>query len=295
MWYQQIWNDMYDELIEYKNANGDCNVPKTYPTNRQLAIWVRNQRQRRKNFDEGDKSLKMTPERIAKLNEIGFVWNKREASWLEMYGDLVKYNAAKGDCNVPQVYALNPKLGRWVFSQREAYHKKKKAMTPKRIAKLDKIGFEWDRSHVKLFQRNLRNDEDWNARYKDLIEYKRRNGNCNVPKRYPANPKLGRWVGNQRTKRSKLTPAQVQKLEDIGFVWDASSMRSNKANDEKWNARYKDLIEYREKHGDCNVPTQYPDNPALGRWVNTQRTNRAKMKPERVQKLEDMGFVWKLK
>lgn len=33
-----------------------------------------------------------------------------------------------------------------------------------------------------------------------------------------------------------------------------------------WYKRYNELVEYREKHSDCNVPQKYPDNPALGIW-----------------------------
>ena len=299
---QQKWNKRYIELIEYKNANGDCNVPQNYP-NQQLAIWVKEQRKKRKNFDKGDKSLKMTPERIAKLDEIGFEWNPHEESWDDRYNELIEYKKAnpKDDCNVPQKYPPNPKLGRWVGTQRQRRKNfdkgDKSAMTQEQIDKLDEIGFLWDASSTR--SNNQANEEAWNARYNDLIEYKNANGDCNVPRQYPANPKLGRWVSEQRTKRSKLTPAQVQKLEDIGFAWklrNASSTRSNnQANEEAWNARYNDLIEYKNANGDCNVPKRYPANPKLGRWVGNQRMKRSKLTPAQVQKLEDIGFVWKLK
>jgi hypothetical protein len=45
-------------------------------------------------------------------------------------------------------------------------------------------------------------------------------GDCNVPKRYKANPQLGSWVKNQR-KQAKLDDEKINKLNDIGFLWNA--------------------------------------------------------------------------
>ena len=67
-----------------------------------------------------------------------------------------------------------------------------------------------------------------------------------------------------------------------------------------WNDRYDELDVYKNKHGNCLVPQHYPDNKALGKWVDTQRTqyrlrNEGKQTPlteERIKKLEDLGFVW---
>lgn len=74
---EEAWDLRYEELKEYKEANGNCNVPDRYPTNPQLGRWVSTQRKNRKHFDQGDKSLRMTQDRINKLNKIGFVWSLR--------------------------------------------------------------------------------------------------------------------------------------------------------------------------------------------------------------------------
>jgi len=36
--------------------------------------------------------------------------------------------------------------------------------------------------------------------------------------------------------------------------------------------RFKELIQFNEEHGHCNVPQKYKANPELGVWVTTQRT-----------------------
>ncbi len=61
-----------------------------------------------------------------------------------------------------------------------------------------------------------------------------------------------------------------------------------------WEAMFEALEKFRAEHGHCNVPLNYELNPALGRWVTTQRF-RKKIKAlsrDRLQKLEDLGFIW---
>ena len=38
------WAEKLHELKEYAELRGDCNVPSTYPSNPQLATWVKCQR-----------------------------------------------------------------------------------------------------------------------------------------------------------------------------------------------------------------------------------------------------------
>ena len=55
------------------------------------------------------------------------------------------------------------------------------------------------------------------------------------------------------------------------------------------------------EHGHCDVPWGYAANIQLGKWANTQRTEKTKydadsatsqLTAERVGKLEALGFVW---
>ena len=44
------------------------------------------------------------------------------------------------------------------------------------------------------------------------------------------------------------------------------------ARQRQWEARCKELIAYREKHGDCCVPINY-ENKKLANWVSNNRKN----------------------
>ena len=41
------------------------------------------------------------------------------------------------------------------------------------------------------------------------------------------------------------------------------------ALEQNWEARYKQLVAYKDKHGHCNVPRKYPENPVscVGYWL----------------------------
>jgi len=61
------WRNRFEELLQYKKANGHCNVPSGWSENKQLANWVYQQRQlQRKGQLESD--------RMCKLEESGFSW-----------------------------------------------------------------------------------------------------------------------------------------------------------------------------------------------------------------------------
>jgi len=145
----------------------------------------------------------------------------------------------------------------------------------------------------------------WNDRFNELLEYKKEHGDCLVPQRYPQNPQLGVWVNKQRAeyklfkegKKSSMTQERINALESVGFIW-----AKRRKGQPTWDLKFEELTAYRQEHGDCLVPTKYAENPALGRWVSTQRAQYKLMqegKPstttaERVRLLENLGFVWRL-
>ena len=58
---------------------------------------------------------------------------------------------------------------------------------------------------------------------------------------------------------------------------------------------------YKERHGHCNVPSNYSEDPALGSWVKSQRRNYkllrqglpSNMTRERFSQLQALGFEWR--
>jgi hypothetical protein len=54
-----------------------------------------------------------------------------------------------------------------------------------------------------------------------LVEFKRKNGHCTVPKRYKQDKSLGMWISTQRSNHvnNKLRPYRKELLDEINFVW----------------------------------------------------------------------------
>jgi hypothetical protein len=208
---QTDWDTRLEQLVEYKQANGDCNVPQPDRKNLTLGRWVGKQREAKKKFI-------LSEERERKLNSIGFVWNRSEKAdcWDERFRQLLKYKQANGDCNVSQHQSQNIKLGRWVCKQRDA--KRKFLLSEERQQKLNSIGFVWNLISSKV---------DWDVRFQELLLYFQTHGDFNVPPRYPHKTLLAIWVSEQRNyhdlkhrgEQTSLTPLREAKLDAIGFTW----------------------------------------------------------------------------
>jgi len=239
------WNLRYGELIEYKQRQGHCLVSREYDkSNKQLGTWADTQRSQYRLFKEGKKSA-MTTERIDKLEEIGFVWDVSHVAWHHKYCELVKFKKLHGHCIVPRDCERNKQLGWWVDRQRKQYRLlqqgKESSMTPGRIAKLEEIGFVWDGSH-----------EAWHHQYGELVEFKKVQGHCNVPRGYEPNKQLGNWVMHQRQqyrllqqgKASYMTEERIAKLEEIGFVWNVVLLSNNQSGNDGWSWRDKEGLTF---------------------------------------------------
>jgi hypothetical protein len=140
------WEDRLGELADYRKIHGHCNVPRSYSENSKLGRWVDTQK-RQYRLHLGEKTSSMTVFRIQELESLGFEWDSYGAAWEDCLSELADYCKEHGHCNVPQSYSENPKLGRWVGTQRRNYwlqlEGNKWFITLPRIQALESPGFEW--------------------------------------------------------------------------------------------------------------------------------------------------------
>jgi hypothetical protein len=68
---------------------------------------------------------------------------------------------------------------------------------------------------------------------------------------------LGAFVNVQRRfyKEQRMPKERIKLLEDLGFCWNIKN--------EYWDDLYRQLKEYKEQHGDLNLPTVSPGPTAL--------------------------------
>ena len=260
------WEEMFSALTENKRKHGDCNVPQKCSDNRQLGTWVSTQRQAKRKG-------KLPDESVRRLNGLGFVWEARDARWEQMFTALAGYKRAHGDCNVPQDYPENPQLGTWLSSQRAAMQRGK--LNSARKLKFEQIG---------VIPKPI--DAAWEEMFSSLSHFKSRHGDCNVPQRWPDNQRLAHWISNQRQFKRKgyLSKDRTDRLEQLGFAWSPKSTF--------WDKMFAALVDYKRKHGHCNVPNKWSENRQLASWVVSQRSRRALLDGDRVRSLEELGFQW---
>jgi hypothetical protein len=334
------WEAQLAKLKGYMRSHGDCNVPQGWTEDPTLANWVNRQRKYKKKLGRGEPSEGMTAARVAKLEALGFAWelsttalgkqcseaSRDDAGWEAQLAKLKAYKQKHGECNVPNRWAEDPRLGGWVGTQR----KFKKAldrgepstgMTAARVAKLDALGFAWELSAAvvcNMRSEGSRDNAGWEAQLAKLKAYMRRHGDCSVPQGWAEDPPLGRWVQKQRTCKKALdrgkpsegmTAARVAKMEALGFAWELSAAALGKQrsegnrDDAGWQGWLAKLKAYKREHSDCSVPRGWAEDPPLSRWVCNQRAFKRKLDrgdpipritAARVAKLEALGFAWEL-
>jgi hypothetical protein len=62
----------------------------------------------------------------------------------------------------------------------------------------------------------------------------------------------------------------------------------------EWDRRFRELVEFKERFGHCNVPAHSERQRVLGHWVFNQRVLKraGRLDRERRLKLEREGFMW---
>jgi hypothetical protein len=264
-----IWDEKFAELKKFHELFGSTDIPEDWIKYKTLRRWVAYQRSL---WKKG----KLSENRIRKLNDIGFTWEPLEASWEEMYLSLIEFKNACGHCNVPIRWEENQKLANWVIYLRKL--KKKGQLREDRIKRLENIGFIWDWYETK-----------WDELYSALVEFKKVQGHCYVPRRWEKNKKLANWVIYLRTLRTKgqLRKDHIKLLDDIGFIWAKGSKKIS-----LWDEMILELREFKKIHGHCKVPEEWPKNPELSQWVTQQQIliMQGKLSEKQIAILEEIGF-----
>src|SRR5262249_11913844 len=154
-------------------------------------------------------------------------------TWDQWYGRLQAYKDREGHCRVPALHIEDGfALGRWVDVQRQ----NKDRLSAARRQRLDEIGFDWDP-----------HDTYWKIGFGHLQRCFEREGHCLVPQEHQENGyPLGDWVSHQRANRDKMSPEYRQRLDDLGFAWDALEAA--------WDEGYRHLTMYVKRTNHCRVP-----------------------------------------
>lgn len=126
--------------------------------------------------------------------------------------------------------------------------------------------------------------------FRALEAFRKEYGHCRVQAAWKKNPQLGRWVAMQRYRRKigELSPAHIDRLDKLGFVWSPTDIG--------WDKMYAKLVVFKKRQGHCDVPSVWLEDPQLASWVANQRHRKktGTLMPDRGKRLDDLGFAWAL-
>ena len=81
---------------------------------------------------------------------------------------------------------------------------------------------------------------------------------------------------------------------------EATALRLRSYQNDSWSENFRELVKYREAHGDCLVPHNWDTSRRLAQWVKRQRYQfklknegrHSNLTHERQTALKNLGFVW---
>lgn len=202
-----FWDKYFAEASQFYADNLHLEVPKNYitPSGMRLGTWISRMRGIYRGTSEGI----LTAEQITRLESIGMVWDsRRDLQWSEMYSEAREYFYHNKNLNVPQTYVCKSgkQLGRWIVRQRKAFEGG--TLSREKIAMLNELQMIWKKP------------DSWMVRYEVVKKYLDEHGGNSISQAVVVNGIwIGKWLGEQRKKKEKLSPEQIRLLEGIGVQW----------------------------------------------------------------------------
>ena len=215
------FDQMYQQLVAYKEQHGHVDVPAKYPDPilRNWILSIRKEYIKYQNSKDTQSQAKITIEQIGKLSMLGFRLNKEftKHTFEENATKWLEYKTRNGGKDPTR--KQNNSINSFIRRMRADY--KYGRLEQSKIDLLDSWGFVW----TSQFKTPKKVEyKTWDQRYQQLLDFKSEHGHVKVKQKVP---ELGSWVHHQRMnyklylegKQSPLNPTRVQKLKDVGFCF----------------------------------------------------------------------------
>lgn len=275
------WEKYYNACVKYRKENSDLSPAASYVTDDGVALgkWIAQLRTFKRS---GIRTSFLTAERIELLDELGMVWEVHDFMFEKYYYACVQYKQQYGDLAVPSTYTDKDgiRLGAWIDRMRRYRRENDPILTDAEIERLDSLGMLWESRYERL----------WNAKYEELVRYKKQNGNVDVPVGYvtKSGVKLGAWLSHQLENGGrKLSVERREMLSELGVMFGK----------DPWEERFQLVKAYYDEHGSLKIPADYKVNGIwLNKWLNEQKQiilgkrNGKSLTSEQIKKLDSLGF-----
>ena len=257
------WEKYYAAAKQYYAEHGDLLVSISDKKIDGVALgrWIAQLRTYRKS---GIHSSYLTQERIAELDRIGMIWDVPDYLWERNFVAAVEYHRQHGNLEVSADY-VDPngiRLGAWLNNIRsiEKNADTHSQLTESQKLRLNELGMDWTGRH----------NATWDRAYQAASQYKKVNGDLDIPVAYITADgiALGRWIRRQKT--AKLNAERKAKLASIGMNWE---------QEDPWMEKFNLVKAYYDQHGHTRMPNDYVvDGVWLRRWL-TEQIARLNEKP----------------
>jgi hypothetical protein len=294
------WASHFEELRDFKGRYGTCRIPTTLCG--PLYEWAYKQVKGYTRMKRGDTVTHgMSPTRAQRLQSINFFksWQSTNPMGHFMAGvkkRIARENAKKkvshatrsGNADtVPAALSSGPR--RTDKAHRSPLLAAAYETPLQRAALRAKFGIDQGAHYVNL----------WKGHFQDLLAYTQIRGHCRVTT--ADSPPLYKWAVRQAAgyrhmvaapsvkdrRRCGMTEARAKALKSLGFfedwngsdapsekVWKTKQSKINPLSTQKahqenhWKERFRELVEYKEIHGDCRVTSAY--SRSLYNWAYAQ-------------------------
>ena len=305
------WETRYEELCQFvannnntnhpsdnnNNTNGVMNLKKLGQENKKLLTWLKNQKYL---LTTGDRSLQ--EDRIQKmrlLKGIGANIGGPCEAILSAYNN--NENIKKGEGKeLNSNNNINNNEGNCALDTSNSSDADK--VSSEKFQLFDDsldgpgpiptflAGGEQTPATVHSPSKKTRKERTWEENYAALVAYKEREGNCDVPYRYPPDSKLAVFVRAMRQQYQVLLPEKREILERLGV--DFTPRKSKEDYEDRWKRMLAVLADFLQDHslGDLKANVKHQDEN-LGTWWNNQKQKHrnGSLGNDRIERLAEVG------
>lgn len=214
---------------------------------------------------------------------------KGDVEWYKIYDIYIKYITKYGT-SPSRKHSKYIYLRNWILDQRKYYKRGK--LSQSRIDSLNSIGFIWDVASKELLLAKYKTKRD---RYDIFINTHHKEPKTTSDDLYES--KIAKWALCQRRNYTKciLGKLRIILLEEINFKW---VLRDKDTLDADYKLIVNDLDKFIKTHGIYpNSKGETQHERTLGSWCVKQRIQYFNkdilLTPQRIQWLNDIGFIWK--